>query len=307
MPAKPPPSTDGPGCAEKTISLKLESGRRVAIEEYGDRTGEPTFFFHGWPSSRWQGAMLDAAGRELGFRLLALDRPGMGDSDFQPERRLLDFPPLLREVADRVEVSRFNVFGVSGGGPYALVSAWAFPERVKACVVCCGAPPLADRADTSALLPVYRWLLAMYRRRPEFMRRLFRTVRPVATIRPPRPMWQALKLVLPSADAHALNDPDTMERAWRGYAGSWKGDPDAVFGDASIYAQPWGFDPGEIRIPVRLWHGTEDHNFNVTLAEELAARIPGCKLTVIKGEGHYSIVINCGREILTDLRAQNAV
>ncbi|MEO8352148.1 MAG: alpha/beta hydrolase [Chthoniobacteraceae bacterium] len=301
MPAKPAPSTNN-----STIFLDLESGRRMAIEEYGDRTGQPMFFFHGWPSSRWQGAMLDAAGRELGFRLLALDRPGMGDSDFQPDRRLTDFPPLLSEIADRLELSRFHVFGVSGGGPYALVSAWALPRRVIACAVCCGAPPLADRTDTSSLLPVYRWLLAMYRRRPEVMRRVFRMVRPVATIRPPGPMWRALKLVLPRADALALNDRDTMERAWRGYAGSWKGNPDAVFADASIYAQPWGFDPAEITIPVRLWHGTEDHNFSVTLAEELGARIPGCQLRIVEGEGHYSIVINRGREILADFRAENA-
>src|SRR3989344_8029758 len=42
-----------------TISLK--DGRILAYAEYGDPKGKPLFFFHGWPSSRFQGSVTHKA------------------------------------------------------------------------------------------------------------------------------------------------------------------------------------------------------------------------------------------------------
>jgi len=287
--------------AAGTELVTLRSGRRVAVESYGDPHGQPVFFFHGWPSSRWQGAVAHEAAVATGARLLAVDRPGVGDSDYHAERRLLDWPPLLAEVADQLGCDRFRVLGVSGGGPYALVSAWALPARVQAAAVCCGVPPLSERADTTALMPIYRMLLHLYRRRPAAMRIAFRAIRPLATVRPPGWAWRLLLRAIPKEDAAALSMPGMQERAWCGYAGSWKGDRDGVFSDAQIYAQPWGFRPEEIRVPVRLWHGREDRNFRCSVAEELAACIPGCTATFLESEGHYSIAFRQCEAILRDL------
>ena len=284
-----------------TEIVPLSSGRRVAVECYGAPEGTPVFFFHGWPSSRWQGRLAHEAAHALGVRLLSLDRPGVGDSDHQPARRLLDWPPLLAEVADRLGCEKFRALGISGGGPYALVSAWALPERMIGAAVCCGAPPLAERDDVSALMPVYQWLLSFYRRHPQTVRRSFRMIRPLATIRPPSWAWSLLLKTVPATDCAALSESSTRERAWVGYAGSWKGDRDGVFSDAQIYAQPWGFAPEEIEVPIRLWHGKADRNFQWPLAEELAARIPRCTARFLDEEGHYSIAFRHSAAILRDL------
>jgi hypothetical protein len=44
--------------------------------------------------------------------------------------------------------------------------------------VVCGAPPLADALDTSGLIGVYRWLLALHRRQPKVVHQIFRAARP---------------------------------------------------------------------------------------------------------------------------------
>lgn len=284
-----------------TELLTLRTGRRVAVESYGDPRGAPVFFFHGWPSSRWQGGLFHEAACALGVRLLAVDRPGVGDSDYHPDRTLLDWPPLLAEVADRLGCETFRLMAISGGGPYALAAAWAMPERVVATALCCGAPPLAERADVSALLPAYRRLLALYRWNPEVMRRCLRLVRPLATIRPPFWLFRLMLKSLPDADAEFLSDRATLDEKWAAYAGAWRGPRDGVFGEARIYAQPWGFQPEDIRVPVRLWHGKEDANFHWTMAAELAARIPGCRVRLLDGEGHYSIAFRRCGDILRDL------
>ena len=284
-----------------TEILTLRTGRRVAVENYGDPNGAPVFFFHGWPSSRLQGSMFHEAACALGARVLAVDRPGVGASDYHPDRTLLDWPALLGEIADALNCGTFRVMAISGGGPYALAAAWAMPDRVLAAAVCCGAPPLAERADVSKLLPAYRAMLALYRRNPGAMRHGMRLIRHFATIRIPFWMFRLLLKTLPAPDAEVLSERATFDAKWAAYAGAWIGDRDGVLGDARIYAQPWGFEPGDIRVPVRLWHGKADASFHWTLAAELAARIPGCRARMIDGEGHYSIAFrHCG-EILRDL------
>ena len=42
-----------------------------------------------------------------------------------------------------------------------------------------------------------------------------------------------------------------------GFRLAWGKYRDGVFEDAEIYAQPWGFPLEDIRVPVRIWHGTE--------------------------------------------------
>jgi pimeloyl-ACP methyl ester carboxylesterase len=74
-----------------------------------------------------------------------------------------------------------------------------------------------------------------------------------------------------------------------------------VAADGEIYAQPRGFDPAEIDIPIRLWHGKEDRSFHWSLAEELANRLPCCETFFVEDEGHYSLPIRRRREVLTDL------
>jgi pimeloyl-ACP methyl ester carboxylesterase len=74
-----------------TNFLTLPDGRRLAYAEYGDPNGHPVFYFHGTPSSRLEPLILgDEAIAQSGLRVIAPDRPGVGQSDFQPNRGFSD-------------------------------------------------------------------------------------------------------------------------------------------------------------------------------------------------------------------------
>ena len=124
--------------SERPQSIQLRNGRRLAYALYGKPDGTPVFHFHGHPGSRLEGKLADRAARRLGVRLIVADRPGMGFSDYQPQRRLLDWPDTLVELADVLGIERFAVQGTSGGGPYALACAFRIPERLTACGVIAG-------------------------------------------------------------------------------------------------------------------------------------------------------------------------
>ena len=279
------------------------AGRTIALDETGDPRGHPVFFFHGWPASRLQGAGFSVEARELGLRILAPDRPGIGLSAAQPGRRLLDWPPVVRELARQLEIERFSVLAISGGGPYALATAFALPEMVEAAVIVSGAPPLGPGTDRSTLLAAYRWLLALYGRTPAALRVLFQLIRPIAYTRPPRWTWPLFRRLAPPGDRGALADPGVFGGSLDCHREAWRTSGHGVFADAEIYPRDWGFTPEEVRTPVRLWHGKSDTSFPWPLIAALAARLPNCETRFIENEGHYSLPIAHRRAILEDLLA----
>ena len=73
--------------------ITLRDGRTLAYAEYGSPKGLPIIHCHGTPSSRVEGDLTfsDTLAAELGVRIIVPDRPGMGRSDFQPNRRIVDW------------------------------------------------------------------------------------------------------------------------------------------------------------------------------------------------------------------------
>ena len=143
----------------ETCFITLKSGRQLCYAEYGDPEGVPLMYFHGWPSSRLQAFSLDPICREKGVRLIAPDRPGIGQSEPELNRTLRDWPPVVVELADALGIGSFLVMGVSGGGPYAVATAEALPDRVMRAAVVCGAPPLEQFPDRREMMWPYRALL----------------------------------------------------------------------------------------------------------------------------------------------------
>lgn len=284
-------------------TLTLRNRQTVALAEYGDPDGTPIFFCHGWPSSRTMGELTTSAARALHLRIISLDRPGIRDSSLVPERKLLDWPPLLSEVADQLGIARFRLLGISGGAPYAFVSAWALPKRVEAIAVVSGAPPISELSDHDGLLPLYRWLLYFYPRQRELLRYSMKAARPFLSIKLPIRFRPLLLRLLQPCDANVLRDIAAFDACFESQRQAWRASADGLMVDAEIYAQPWGFPLEEVRAPVRLWHGKKDRSFHWSLAESLGKRLPDCQLHLVEGEGHYSLPIRHMEEILADLIA----
>ena len=284
--------------------LALKGGGCLAYAEYGDPGGIPVFFCHGWPSSRTMAELTDLAACELGVRIISPDRPGICESAFHSNRKLLDWPRILEELADDLSVERFHILAISGGAPYAYATASAIPERVRAIAIVSGAPPIVDLGDRRGLLRLYRWMLTLYQSHPQILRVLFSLARPIACMRPPIRFRPLLLKLLQPFDAEALSDSAAFEACFESQRRAWRASGKGVRVDAEIYAQPWGFRLEEVDVPVRLWHGKQDRAFSLSVAEEVANRLPNCKAHYIDNAGHFSLPIRHMREILADLIAR---
>ena len=282
--------------------LNLEGGGHLAFTEYGDASGVPVLFCHGWPSSRTMAELMHEAATDLHMRIISPDRPGIYQSSYQPGRKLADWPGVVRQLMDHLRISAFRIMGISGGAPYAYVTAAALPERVQAVAVVSGAPPIVEPEKHARLLPLYRRMLWLHRNIPSVLRIIFHVARPIATVAPAFRFRHLLLQLLPPLDAAALRDSAAFDACFESARRGWRGPAEGMISDAEIYATPWGFRLEDVSRPVRLWHGMQDRSFSFSTAEQVAARFPNCKLHLIENAGHYSLPIRHIRRILGDLR-----
>ncbi|MBX7211920.1 MAG: alpha/beta hydrolase [Verrucomicrobiaceae bacterium] len=276
--------------------ITLSNGRKIAYAEYGDPAGSPAFYFHGWPSSGIQGSLMDEAGRELGLRIISPDRPGLGQSDFHPGRRLLDWPPLLGEMAAQLGIGSFHVFGVSGGGPYVLAAAHVMAERLLTASIVSGAPPLR-LFGTQDLFWVYRAALVLRRHLNFMLDPLFRAGARISNGRPDAIPMRWLLAMLGPEDRRVMSNGRNLHVVSEGFRQSIRQSVKHAQADADIYLEDWGFDLRSIRHPIHLWHGREDQNIPISYAEKLAALLPHATTHWTDRDGHYSLAISRGRDV----------
>ena len=100
----------------KTKMFVLKDGRNLAYEEFGDPEGVPVFHAHGGPGSRLEGEWFHETAVQKGFRIIATDRPGFGESSYMPDRKHGDYARGIAELADALDIVKFGVTGWSGGG-----------------------------------------------------------------------------------------------------------------------------------------------------------------------------------------------
>ncbi len=270
-------------------TLRLRDGRRLGYAEYGDPGGTPAFYFHGHPGSRLESRFADEASADAGLRVIALDRPGYGLSDFQPGRRILDWPRDVAEAADALGLDRFGVLGSSGGGPYALACAHELPERVTTAGVISGVGPYDVPGATDGMRWQNRVGFQLGARFPPLARLIMASMERQLRRRPGRTL-DAIAQAMSPRDAELARRPEVREILAADIAEAFRQGSRGAALDVVLLGRPWGFRPGEIEPEVLLWHGERDVLVPPPMARHVAGELPNCRATFFPDEGHLLFV-----------------
>ena len=73
-----------------------------------------------------------------------------------------------------------------------------------------------------------------------------------------------------------------------------EGGPDGYIDDELSDVRPWGFEPGQVTVPVLVFHGGQDRMVPSTHGAWLAARCPNAELWLRSDDGHVSVLGSCG-------------
>ncbi len=291
------PTFDSPSTTSRTI--KLRDGRLLGYAEYGDPAGKAVFHFHGGAGSRLERPADESILTDLGIRYISTDRPGHGLSDPQPDRKLLDWPDDISQLADHLDIARFYVLGWSAGGPHALACAYKLTDRVLAGAIVSGlAPP--DRPNPYEGLPFpNRILMFVFRRMPKLVY-LFRRMGYAAIKGAPEDVGKKLASSLPPADRKLFEVPENQRMfvadIREGYRQGWEGPAQ----DDIIINKPWGFRLEDITVRIDIWQGEVDKNVPLNQGQYQHEKIPNSRLTVMPGQAHLYLLAHW-REVLAAL------
>lgn len=288
--ALPPP--------ERGDSILLRDGRRLAWWEWGPAEGDPVLFCTGAATSGRLGFGADFL-EELGLRLLAIDRPGLGRSDPHPSKTLGSWVDDVTEVVEGRGLGCPLGVGFSQGAPFAL--ALAGRGLLSGLALVSGQDQLSHPALRPLLHPEVAGMLAAIERDPAGF------ARDLASRADAEGMWR-LVLGMSSEHDRAVYRRDEFSRPFRqaleaGFAQGAEG----YVRDLVNTLGPWPVPPEEVTVPVDLWYGAQDASpvHSPDFGATLAARLPEAWRTVEPDEGG-SILWTRSQDILARLGRSRA-
>ena len=276
---------------------KLRDGRMLGYAEYGAPDGQPIFYFHGSPGSRISWPAFDPHGSAstLNARVIAVDRPGIGLSDFKRGRALLDWPDDVVELADLLKFDRFAVLGISGGGPSAAACAFKIPERLISTGIVCGMGP----TEAPGCMEGASWI---FPGRSSMVRRLLLMLTSLGVRKNPDKFISQMKEAVSAPDRALLKShPELVNEIVDDWREAFRSGIGGTHQDSALFTRPWGFQLEDITAEVHLWHGGQDGNVVCSVGHYVADTIPNCHSTFVEDEGHFSIIYNRIEEILAVL------
>jgi pimeloyl-ACP methyl ester carboxylesterase len=291
-------------------SIKLTDGRTLSYAVYGSPVPRVTvIYMHGFPSSRFEGKLWHSACTNHGIRLISPDRPGSGRSTFQKNRRILDWPADIVELADQLKVNEFYVLGVSGGGPYALACVKSIPkERLLGATLASGIYPL--KFGTAGMMLPSRILFSVAPWATGLTSFFFDASMGRAARNPDPKVLEDLMIKEPfkrhPGDVAAIKSPAVWPIFVAMTRESFAKSSEGAGWEARLYGSDWEFDLsqlnlGDDEVPITLWHGTEDANCPVEMPKKTKEMLSRSVLHLKEGEGHMSYLFRDADEILLDL------
>jgi pimeloyl-ACP methyl ester carboxylesterase len=279
-------------------------GRRLEVEVAGPDGGMTVIVHTGTPSSGMLYPPAVAEGAERGLRHIAYARPGYASSDRHRGRTVADCARDVAAIADALEVERFFTLGSSGGGPHALACAALLPERVCAAASIAGVAPRdaagldwfagmgKENVDEVAAAEAGEDALQAY---------LERQADDLGEARGEE-LAGPLESLLSEVDRAALTGgyAEHMAASMRAALapGIW-----GWFDDDVAHFRDWGFDLGEVGVPVTIWQGGQDRFVPPGHGEWLAAHVSGARAQLRPEHGHLSLSLAAYGQILDGLLA----
>ena len=279
---------------EKKSLIKLRNGNNIGYAIYGNKKNFPIFYFHGWPGSRFE--LKNIPLKKKKCFIIALERPGYGISDPISKFKILDWPKIVLEVANKLKIKKFSIIGVSGGAPFALACANTIKnKRLKSiAIVCALAPSKAkgmNKGRVGMLLnlgrkPFISWLIFNFLRVRLLNGNLEKSFN----------KWKN-KISLPEIDLK-LFTIDRGKRLMENFKEAVKHGTKGVHRDANLYSNYWGFKLKNIKKKIFVWHGDKDLTVPIITNKYYKKKLKNNKIFIKPNEGHFSICYNFMNDII---------
>ena len=279
--------------------VKLSDGHSIGYAEYGDSQGRPVLYFHGLPSSRFElndPDLIEIVER-LQIRVIVADRPGIGLSDFKPYT-IASYPDLVAEFADRLDLDKFPVIGISSGGKFVAACAWKISPRLTSATIVSGTAPFDLPGVKESLSKSDRQTYSMADKFPWLFRLVLWKIARDARKDPASIL--SLFTELSEVDKAVLGRPNVTRTFGQMVVEAFRQGTRGTALDWMLEARLWGFSLQDIKMQVDIWHGEEDKLVSIEQARIQAKAIQNARVNFYPNEGH-TLFVNRFEELLNSV------
>jgi len=270
-------------------TVRLSDGRCLEYAEYGDPAGPLVLYFHGTPGSHLE---VHAAASELpasGIHILAINRPGIGNSSYQHGRTIMGWPADVTEFLEatgRGEES-FGILGFSGGTPYALACAQVMPQRITRIAIVSGHTSLGIPGVVPGKEDRF---IEFFLRRPKLAKKAVKMTRKRLRKKPDKIVARITKRWDPSDRALVNGDPFMRRILEKSLKHATLRGEHGVLTDTQLLGSRWGFDLSQINgMPISIWHGQSDSIAPVSMGRYFHKQLAGSTLHLKPSAGHVTM------------------
>ena len=275
------------------VQVPAGDGRELEVRVSGPEDGFPFIYHHGTPQGAVPCPFVERPAAHRGLRTIAYSRPGYGRSTPRTDAMTATVAADAFDVSailGHLGLGEFVTLGWSGGGPRALACAALLPDLCRAAALGVSpAPPDAEDFDWMAGMgPENVAEYTAVREGPEALTSFLQAVAPGTFSSTADGLIEGMSGVLPPVDRAALTGEvgEYLAASFRhaGHQGivGWRDDD-------LTHSRPWGFDVGDITVPVSIWQGTEDLMVPLAHAVWLSEHVAGAAAHLVDGEGHLSL------------------
>ncbi|MCC6137865.1 MAG: alpha/beta hydrolase [Bdellovibrionaceae bacterium] len=275
-------------------------GQRLRIHEWGGLDKPVVLLVHGFPGCAEHAKLMSGTPYWNSFRLLAMDRPGYGESDVQKKITPLEFARQVEKLLDDQGIKNISIISVSGGAPYSLAIAFLLKERVLRVSSVAGVAPIS--AKTFFFMNSQQkkaWALQKIFPRP-VLHYAFNRVWKKGVDKMDELLFTRMN-EFSVYDQKVLSHPELGPELLATTKAALQQGPGGVIEDMFVYGKAWGFDLLQVQCPVTFWHGTSDDIVHKRFSKDMSRRVRQGTLRIIPNEGHYSLLMNHRDSILKDV------
>ncbi len=271
-------------------SFRLADGRNLDFLEFGNPIGYPVLYFHGIPASGSEALLVQHGLEQAGLRIVAIDRPGVGRSDFLAGRSFSDWPEDVVSLADHLGLGRFAILGNSGGAAYVLACTIQIPERLTNAVIVSGAWQMNQPEAVQYMYKVNRLFWEVASNLTFLLPPMLRGTRISPKVKNEELLARFRRTMHPK-DFSIIAEADRLQIAKRTKNTGLQQLKGAAH-EFRLYAKPNGLEFREIQKKISFFHGGLDKIVPVELVMKMVKRIPGHEMTIYPEETHLSTFCN---------------
>lgn len=274
--------------------LTLADGRTLAYDDVGAPAGHPVLYLHGTPDSRLARHPSDLLAARAGVRLLALDRPGYGESSPLP----VDAPPSawvpdVAALLDALDLPAVTVVAWSGGTLDALALATSASElagRITEVQVVAGIAP-RDAYDEPEVQQVAEHRMGLFEMADTMVPADLAEM--AAPLMAPSPCDRDLALAHQSEhrdtddQKRLASVPGAVDRMADALVEAVRHGLAGVERDVVLGTRRMPTVVGAVEVPVRLWYGSEDTVAPPLFGEWYVRRLPHSVMHRVESAGHF--------------------